>query len=109
MDSTLLLGMAAPSALSTDPLVRGSILGKSLLGVRVDIGLVGVSSTPVACKSKMMSLGCHSCWRSNAASISNKACRLGDKCPRFLDSKNSKTSLKGIARNWEENRAGGVK
>ena len=73
-----------------------------------------MSSTPVACNSKMMSLGCHSCWRSNAASISNKAVRLknfnlaklGDKCTRFLDSKNSKTSLNGIAINWEEKRGG---
>ena len=109
MDSILLLGMAAPSALLTDPLVRGSILGKSLLGVGSVTGLVGVSSTPVACKSKMMSLGRQPCWRSSAASISNNAVRLkifslaklGERYTRFLDSKNSKTSLNGIVKRKE--------
>ena len=112
MDSVLLLGMAAPIALFTDPLVRGSILGKSLLGIGSVIGLVGMSSTPMACKSKMISLGCQLCCRSNAASSSNNAVRLkifslaklGERCTRFLDSKNSKTSLNGMAGKgrWEK-------
>ena len=92
-------------ALFTDPLVRGSILGKSLRGVGPEFGWIGVSSTPMACKSKTMSVGCQSCCRSNAASMSNKAVRskifslakLGDRCTKFLDSKNSRTSLKGMA------------
>ena len=92
-------------ALFTDPLVRGSILGKSLRGVGSELGLVGMSSTPMACKSKTISVGCQSCCRSNAASMSNNAVRskifslakLGDRCTKFLYSKNSRTSLKGMA------------
>ena len=105
MDSCLLLGMAAPIALFTDPLVRGSILGKSLRGVGPEFDWMGVSSTPMACDSKTMSVGGQSCCRSNAASMSNKAVRskifslakLGARCTKFLDSKNSRTSLKGMS------------
>ena len=111
MDSSLQLGMAAPIARFTDPLVRGSILGKSLLGMGSGACLGGMSSTPMACNSKTMSVGCHSCCRSNAASMSNNAVRskifslakLGDKCTKFLDSKNSKTSLNGMA-SWVNKR-----
>ena len=106
MDSCLLLGMAAPIARFTDPLVRGLILGKSLRGIGPEFGGLGVSSTPMACNSKTMSVGCQSCCRSNAASMSNKAVRskifslakLGERCTKFLDSKNSRTSLKGMAK-----------
>ena len=105
MELILQLGKAAPIALLREPLPLGSSLGKSLLGTGIEGVLTTVTSLPVARSKRVMSVGSHSCLVNVAASSSRRAfwsdifnlATLGARCIRFLDCKNSRTSLKGMA------------
>ena len=106
MELILQVGKAAPIALFREPLPRGSSLGKSLLGTGIEGVLSTETSLPVARSNNVMSVGSHSCLVNVAASSSRRAfwsdifnlATLGARCVKFLDCKNSRTSLKGMAR-----------
>ena len=105
MELDLQLGKAAPIALLREPLPLGSSLGKSLLGTGIKGVFSTVTSLPVARSNNVISVGSHSCLFNVAASSSRRAfwsdifnlATLGARCVRFLDCKNSRTSLKGMA------------
>ena len=105
MELDLQLGKAAPIALLREPLPLGSSFGKSLLGTGIEGIFSTVTSLPVARSKKVMSVGSHSCFLNVAASSSRRAfwsdifnlATLGARCIRFLDCRNSRTSLKGMA------------
>ena len=105
MELDLQLGKAAPIALLREPLPLGSSFGKSLLGTGIEGIFSTVTSLPVARSKTVMSVGSHSCFLNVAASSSRRAfwsdifnlATLGARCIRFLDCRNSRTSLKGMA------------
>ena len=105
MELDLQLGKAAPIALLREPLPLGSSFGKSLLGTGIEGIFSTVTSLPVARSNKVMSVGSHSCFLNVSASSSRRAfwsdifnlAKLGARCIRFLDCRNSRTSRKGMA------------
>ena len=115
MELDLQLGKAAPIALLREPLPLGSSFGKSLLGTGIEGIFSTVTSLPVARSKTVMSVGSHSCFLNVAASSSRRAfwsdifnlATLGARCIRFLDCRNSRTSLKGMAQ-LKRVRGGGV-